>query len=315
MKNKFLRIYIAIVSVILTSCLDDDKAALDPSGTQNIIEFLDPSVPASPAGAVYPAYSTSFMLAPEAKVNLVLSYSGPNDNSKDIQLTLAVDPIALELYNEQMSKGLDGNEALNGATYDIMPEANYSIETLSITIPKGQTKASLSITVFPEKFDFSKNYAIPLRIVSASSGTISANFSAAMIAVGVRNQFDGVYDITAGDIQRNSATGPDPALSGNYVAGLQLSLVTLSSNSVSIEPVWKDGSGIGGITGTSLTIDPATNSVTVKSSGNATLKNTPATINSYDPVTKEFTLSFDWGSAPSTRVITGLKLKYHGPRP
>jgi hypothetical protein len=309
MKNILLKFYVTTLAIGLASCLEDDKAALDPSGTPNVIEFLDPSVPASPAGSVYPAYASSFVLAPEATLDVIVSYSGPNGNGGDIALALAVDPGALAEYNTQM------NQDLHGTTYDLMPEENYQLATTSVTIPKGQTKSTLNIKVFPEKFDFSKNYAIPLRIVSASTGIISAHYSVAILAVGVRNNYDGIYEIVGGSITRNSATGPDPSLGGNYVSGLTLDLVTLASNKVSIVPVWKEGSGLGGIDGTSLTINEATNEVTVLSSGNASLKNTPGAINQYDPAEKTFTLNFDWGSAPNTRIIADWKLKYVGPRP
>jgi hypothetical protein len=244
-----------------------------------------------------------------------VNFAGPNGNDRDIQLTLAVDPAALELYNKHMHDGLYGKPGLNGTEFDLMPTENYTIPNLNVTIPKGQTRAQISITVFPEKFDFSKNFAIPLRIVSASSGIISKNFSVAILGIGVRNNYDGIYEIMGGSITRNSATGPDLVLGGPYDPNLELELKTLGSNTVSIEPVWKDGSGIGGITGTQLAINQTTNAVTVTSTGNATLKNTPGTINVYDPTNREFTLSFDWGVAPSTRIISGLKLKYIGPRP
>jgi hypothetical protein len=315
MNKKLINIFLALFAVTLGSCLDDDKAVLDPSGTNNIIEFADPSVPSSPAGAIFPAYSTSFVLAPSVDLVQEVSFSGPNGNDKDITLTLAVDPAALALYNKHMQEGLYGEEGLHGTVFDLMPAENYSISNLTVTIPKGQTKAPVNITVFPEKFDFSKNFAIPLRIVSASSGIISQNFSVAILGIGVRNGYDGVYEIIGGSITRNSAAGPDAVLGGNYVSDLTLNLATLGSTTVGIEPVWKDGSAVGGIVGTQLAINPTTNAVTVTSSGNATLKNTPGAVNAYDPATREFTLNFDWGAAPSTRIISGLKLKYVGPRP
>jgi hypothetical protein len=310
MKNIFLKIYILILGVVLASCLDDDNYALDPEGTPNVIEFLDPSVPASPSGAVYPAYATSYIFAPSAEFEIQVSYSGPNDgNDKNIELTLAVDPAKLYEYNKQMI------DELHGTTYDLMPEENYNIENLSVTIPAGQTKATVSIEVYPELFDFSKNFAIPLKIASASSGALSAHFSVAILAIGVRNTYDGIYEIVGGSITRNSASGPDPVLGGPYDEDLTVELTTLSSNSLAFSPVWKDGSGVGGIDGTSITIDESTNLVTVKSSTNGTLKNTPATINNYDPESRTFTLNFDWGNAPSTRIIADLKLEYVGPRP
>jgi hypothetical protein len=316
MKNIFLKLYVLMLGVVLASCLEDDKYALDPEGSQNVIEFLDPSVPASPAGSIYPAYATSYTLAPEAEFAIQVSYSGPqDDNGNNIELQLAVDPVALATYNKHMTEGLYGDAALNGSTYELMPEENYVMETSTVTIPSGKKSAPFTIKVFPEKFDFTKNYAIPLRIVSASHGTLSEHFSVGILAIGVRNIYDGIYEIVGGSITRNSATGPDAVLGGTYVPDLTIDLSTLASNVLAISPVWRDGSPVGGIDGTSLTIDEATNMVTVKSSTNATLKNTPAATNSYDPATKTFTLNFDWGNAPNTRIIADLQLVYVGPRP
>ena len=316
MKNIFVKISVLALVVGLSSCLKDDDYALDPGGVKNVVEFLDPSVPASPAGSIYPVYSTSYTLSPSAVYEIEVSYSGPEDAApQNIDVQLGVDPIALEEYNTQMTQGLYGGSPLGGTVYELMPAELYDLGAETLTIPKGQKKASLSITVYPDQFDFSKDYALPLRIVSASHGALSAHFSVALLKIGVRNIYDGIYEIVGGSITRNSATGPDLSLGGNYVEGLTLDLITLSSNSLAIDPVWKDGSGIGGIDGTSITIDPATNLVTMKSSTNPALKNTPATVNAYDPDTKTFTLNFDWGAAPNTRIIADHKLEYVGPRP
>jgi len=309
MKNKIIKICITTLVVALTGCLDDSKYALDPAGSENIIEFADSSVPSNPAGAVYPVYTSTTEIVPSITFEQPISYSGPNGNPSDINLTLAVDPLALQEYNQQMVDKFSGE-----GTYTMMPDTYFSFEDVSVTIPKGQTKASISFTVFPDKFDLTKNFALPIRIVSASQGTLSAHWSVAILAVVVKNQYDGVYEILDGSITRNSATGPDAVLGGDYVDGLTMDLSTINGNTNGIEPLWKDGSGIGGIPGTRLVIDAATNNVTVSSTGNATLKNTPATINKYDPATREFTLNFDWGTAPSDRIISNLKIRFVKPR-
>jgi hypothetical protein len=313
MKNNILKIGMAFLGIMLSACLDDDKYALDPSSTQNVIEFMDPSVPVSPVGSIYPAYATSFVLAPSAEFVILASFSGPQSNSQDIDLTFTVDPAALIAYNQQQ------HDDLHGPTFELMPEANYDMASMTTTIPSGQTKVPVTITVYPENFDFSKNYAIPLRIQSSSHGVLSAHYSVAILGIGVRNLYDGVYDITGGNIQRNSATGPDPALSGNYVPDLQIELNTITSNAVAFAPVWKDGSGIAGIDGTSITIiespDVNGNYPITFASSNPLLKAIPGAENFYNPTTKEFTININWGTAPSTRVITGMKLKYNSPRP
>jgi len=213
MKNIFQKILIAVVAVMLASCLEDDKAALDPSGSQNILEFLDPSVPSSPAGAIYPAWTTSFSVSPEATFNQVVSYSGPNPNNSDIQLVLSIDPIALDDFNEQM-------EELGSSTYSLLPSDNYSIPSMNVTIPKGETQISIPITVYPDKFDLSKSYAIPLRIASASRGIISAHFSVAVLATVVKNKYDGVYTV-----EGSMVTTTNPDFTGLYPKTVELRTV------------------------------------------------------------------------------------------
>ena len=301
---------------LMTSCLNDDKQPLDPEGTHNVIEFLDPSVPGSPAGSVYPVWTAVTEIAPTFAFEQLISYSGPESHDADIQLTLAIDPVALATYNTQMV-----NE-LHGSVYEMMPDHYFSFDDFSVTIPKGQKTAKIGIEVYPDQFDLTKNFALPLRIVSASEGVISSNFSVGLFAVVVKNKYDGVYTIEGGSIFRNSATGPDPALSGPYVEGLEIELATIDGSTNSFEPVWKDGSGIAGITGSRLSVNETTNEVTLSATTNPLFKNTPASINVYNPdpdgdVTTDdatFTLNFDWGSAPGTRVVTGLVLKYNRPR-
>ena len=94
MKNIFVKISILALVMGLSSCLKDDDYALDPEGVKNVVEFLDPSVPASPAGAIYPAYSTSYTLSPSAVYEIQVSYSGPEDAApQNINIELGVDPI------------------------------------------------------------------------------------------------------------------------------------------------------------------------------------------------------------------------------
>jgi len=307
MKNYIFKISVVLLGLIWTSCLDDSRYALDPSTSNNIIEFLDASVPTNPSGAIYPVYTNTTEIVPEFVLQLPVSFSGPNGNSQDIQLTLAVDPAALEAYNKQM------DEELGGSTYTMMPNNYYSFTNTTVTIPKGQTKASVSLSVFPDQFDLTKNFAVPIRIVSASAGILSAHFSVAVIAVVVKNEYDGVYDIIDGSITRNSGSGPDPVLGGDYVDGLTMELATINGNTVGFAPLWKEGSGIGGVAGTQMVINGT--AIVISATGNATMKNTPATINEYDPATRTFTMNFDWGTAPNTRIISNLKIRYKQPRP
>jgi hypothetical protein len=227
MKRKLL-ILTLISGLFLSSCLDDERYSLDPEGYQNVIEFIDPSVPASQVGAIYPVWITAFTVNPEISFTQKVSFSGPQDNSNDIVLELEVDPLALDEYNEQMEDGLNGNPALGGATYELLPSTLYSIPNLTVTIPRGQKEAEVSITVFPDQFDLSKNYALPLRIVSASSGVLSKHYSVAILATVVKNKYDGIYSVvqSAGLTPAQGMTDVvNPALVGVYPKSVELRTV------------------------------------------------------------------------------------------
>jgi hypothetical protein len=312
MKKNLFKISVAFLGIILAGCLDDGKYALDPSKTNNVIEFYDASVPTNPAGAIYPVWTTTTEIVPSFTFEQEISFSGPNGNSSDIDLTLAVDPVALDEYNNQMT--LD----LHGATYELMPSTHFEFTDVTATIPAGQTRTSISITVFPEEFDLTKNFALPIRIVSASKGVVSAHFSVAILAVVIKNKYDGVYEIMGGSITRNSAAGPDLVLGGNYEEDLEIEFATINGTACGWAPLWKDGSGVGGVGGTNTVVNEATNLTTTTATGNASLKNTAATINEYYPADADdeqaFILNFDWGVAPNTRIIADFHIEWTGPR-
>jgi len=191
MKNTYIaRICTVILGLTLAACLDDDKYALDPGNTKNVIEFLDPSVPVSPSGSIYPAWGEAFKYDTEIHLERTISFSGPNKNNKDIEVTIAADPVALEDYNAQMENDLHGN------TYELMPSNYYAFDATTVTIEKGETKVNIGITLFPPQFDLSKSFAIPIRITSSSSGVISSNFSVGIFSLQIKNKYDANYKAT-----------------------------------------------------------------------------------------------------------------------
>lgn len=163
--------------------------------------------------------------------------------------------------------------------------------------------------------------AFATNAVGTSYGNV---LSATMQAPDAWNKYGGIYEVVSGSVIRNTDTGPDLTLSGPYIAGLTMGLFPVNANTVSIQPLWKDGTGVGGVNGTILFLNEATNQVTVSCSTNPTLTNTigaentftiglPSTAGTTAP--QEFLLSFEWGIAPNTRIISNLRLRYKNPRP
>src|SRR6187402_2743389 len=89
------------VTLIFTSCLKD-HLAVDPAQSNNVIEFANTGTNVSPAGAIYPRFSSdlgSLETGDSATFNVNLSYSGANMAPTDITVTLAIDTAALNAYN------------------------------------------------------------------------------------------------------------------------------------------------------------------------------------------------------------------------
>lgn len=219
---KFL--LIATVSLAFTSCLKERVGNIYTGGdnTLNVIEFKNTGDNSSGQSSKYPRYHIDLgVLKPlQSKTfNVNIGYSGVNDAPNDITVNLALDPDALALFNTQ-----------NGTSLVVPPTDAYTFPA-SITIKKGTRAGTAEAKVtISSSFDFSKNYAIPLKVASTSpSGyTISGNFGSSIYSFSVRNVYDGVYTITA---LAPMVDGANPALVGWYPEEGQ-ELRTVSGNSV-----------------------------------------------------------------------------------
>jgi hypothetical protein len=326
MKKNFVKICAVLLGFTLVACLDDDKYALDPSGSENIIEFSDESVPISPSGAVYPVWQTTTELATDFTFNQTITYAGPNSNNKAIELTVEVDQGVLDHYNEQMTRDL------HGTTYEMMPANYYDMPPVTLTIPKGKNSVELAIKIKPDQFDLTRSFALPLRITSTTEGVLSEHFSAGLFQVVVKNLYDGIYRITGGQMIRLVSGVPDLALGGFYpVNTIDIAFSTMDAERTAFSPKWTDGSGVGGIGGTRVRVlagpytapagftAPATaQPIAVTSSGasdsNATLANDPLRNNYYDPATKTFVMNFGWNPGANSRTWQDVTLKWNRSR-
>ncbi len=310
MKKIINLLVLGLIATGFSSCLKDDSIIGPdaPGATKNIVEFLNPGFIGSGTGSTYPLYVQSFDISPAASTVVQVSYSGSDVAPEDIRIKVGLDAAALDKFNTE-----------NSAHYTTMPTNLYTLSAVDLVIPKGQRVANLTISVKPDQFDFAASYALPLKIVSSSTGVISGNFGTIILGLGAKNKYDGVYTPQAGSfVQRySSPTTPTvgDALNGTTDKNPDLTFTTISANTVQIGNLrWAGGtSGVGGIDNLQATIDPVTNLVTMKAIGNATLANIPGSVNKYDPATKTFTLNFDWNQTAAKRVYS-LVAKYKGAR-
>jgi hypothetical protein len=206
------------VMVVFTSCVKD-YLAMDPAQSNNVVEFANTGTNVSPAGAVYPRFSSdlgSLVSGDSATFNVNLSYSGANMAPSDITVTLQIDTAALDAYNEDQ-----------GTEYVLPPASVYGFTSTAV-IKKGTQVFQVKIPIINNSdFDFNVNYALPIKIASVSTGEISGNYGTAIYSFAVRNVYDGVYTMSGTMTDQANAT-----ITGYYP--LDMNLITYSGNSIAL---------------------------------------------------------------------------------
>jgi hypothetical protein len=186
MKNMKIKILALSATVIMfASCLKEGAMNTDPSAATNVIELANTGDNTAPAGiAGYYADLGVLGAGDSAKFNINVHYTGPGTANSDITVTLASNPASLTTYN-----------TANGTSKEIPPATVASFPT-SVVIKKGtsQTTVQATVKISPD-FDYSKAYALPIKITAVSSGLISGNYGVSVYAFGVRNKYDGVYKL------------------------------------------------------------------------------------------------------------------------
>lgn len=293
----------AILSLGLSSCLDDERIVPDTSDVDNIIEFsASPSVYPS-SSYLYPVVTTAYEVVPAANMEVMISYSGTDVAPEDITVTVEVNPNLISDFNnkvvadaraEAISTNDDPDDAAEHALdengYDLMPSNLYELQATQVTIKKGERKAILPITVRTDQFDFAKQYGIPLTIRSSSTGNISGNFGSAIFNVKAKNQYDGTYNYK-GAADQSLGAGKEATITmettGEFT--VKTSLVATYSNEVF------------------YTVDPATNKVTVSMTTLLPIATDPSSY--YDPETKTYHVKWtsNGGARRFEETITYIK--------
>jgi hypothetical protein len=213
-------------------------------------------------------------------------------------VTIAKNPGVITAYN-----------TANSTNYEFMPDSAYQLVNNSATIDPATHLAAFQLKVFTTKIDLAHSFAVAYNIASTSNGSVIAgNKNTTMIIIGAKNQWDGEYNVRGYALRAGDAT-----LTGHFT-GVPFALVTFGANAVDFDhlQVWGDGASGVAIGIPRLTINPATNAVTVSSPGGAT--NMPGYNNRYDPATKTFYIGFTWGGGPGVREAYDTMV-YVGPRP
>ena len=204
---------LAALVVLATGCLkdkdyDDGRFGINVDKGLKFVEI---------AGPVDGFVNVDLVGSPnDTTVDIVLvrlASDAPAD--KDIQVTLALDPALVSAYNAE-----------HGTSYTVPAASNFTIPSLTVTIPKGQRTATLTLKAKPNNL-FGGEYALGVKLVSVSdpSVKISGNWGSQIVGLTIRNKYDGTYTMTGTlvDAANAALTAKSPQ---------EVQLVTTGTNSV-----------------------------------------------------------------------------------
>jgi len=283
-----------MLTTALTSCLKDKDyddgsiQSLRSRGSQNIIELSLTATSTDNYLNIALAnrnVDTSFDLIP-------VTLADGKPAKEDIKVLLVSDPALIGSYN-----------ADNGTTHEDAPTTIYSILNpaatgggYEVTIPKGSNTGFLRIKINAANF-IGHDYAIAFQIskVITPGYLVSSNISTGIVAIGIKNDYEGTYDAlgffqhptSPRDIDREVFLRTAGATSVSKVLGdldgTNIVITINPNNTVNIAP----GDGTSGSTASVAAI-----------AGDATYNNT------YNPATKTFWLKYGYPQPGPTRIIT-----------
>lgn len=184
MKKINIKYLVVATSILLglSSCIDEDGVFKD-NGSNSIVEL---SLAARTSSTPYAIRSTTLELEDEYLLPVVVNFTGVDGAPNDVEVTLAIDDNIVVEY--------DAYDTSN--EYLALPVANYELPASNkIIIPKGEKTATYTIKLKPRLFDTTKSYALGIKIVSASAGTVSSNYSAGVYTLPVKSPWQGKYSV------------------------------------------------------------------------------------------------------------------------
>ena len=188
--RKFIKLtalsIIALAVTSLSSCLKDPRF-VNYAGS---IPFVELPLAASNGAFTPEAYT---IVATPIPLPLVVNYAAAKPRTSPLTVTLKVDQAALTAYN-----------TANGTSYTLLPAADYSIASLSVTIPAGQNTATLPIVINISQVDPNGSFILPISISDASGVAISSS-ATILYNVQAKNVYDGIWTVT-GTMTDNGST-------------------------------------------------------------------------------------------------------------
>lgn len=308
----------APLSLLITGCLkdklaDDGMAGFKTNDNEKIAEL--------PGGTVVFSLESTPNDTTFSLVKVRIASGKPVAADTKVKLKL----------NTQL---VDEYNTANGTSYVIPASSLYRFDNLTVTIPAGSRDGSLKIKLKPTDL-IGVEYAFGFTIESADdpSVIISGNFKNQVVIIGVKNKYDGVYNLRVRTVGW-AAFGIADDVTGDYPATFDM--ITAGANSLTsfnngrgdfLLPAFTGGLGVlgsptaFGATTPLFVFDINTNKLTdVRNTtpddgrGRVLLLNPAVTSSRYDPASKTIYAAIIMKQNGRPDQLVYDTLTYAGPR-
>ncbi|MDE3144462.1 MAG: DUF1735 domain-containing protein, partial [Bacteroidota bacterium] len=276
--KKLIFLILSAVVVTFNACIKDAN-----SGT--IVNGLKPMALIPEGGMTnFSKASLSFPSADLSDtVTFHANYAWTNVAPTDITFTLGYDANALSAYN-----------SLGGIQYEKFPDSIYSYKGTSVVVKAGQSYSdAIPLVVYPTKIDPTRNYMLPISIMSAPGTTISGNLSTIYYHF-IGNPIAGAYMEEWIRWQNASGSGSpayDFAGMANVFSATSPTEISVTSQANGLTFIIDFTNNGGVLSNFTATIDPAS----YPNAGIASILSGPTV--TADLVNKKFTIDFSYNLA------------------
>ncbi|MCZ4223261.1 DUF1735 domain-containing protein [Pedobacter rhodius] len=290
---KKISIILSIALIIMVGCKKEKP--FDFTDTTDNVEIYMPqsvSQPSSPVSLFKPILSTDPLIS---EIPFGAYFGGYENATSDISISFIINPDALIALNK-------AENAAGRPEYTLLPSSLYTIPSLTSVIKSGMKSSDvLKLIVNNKDIASGSKYALPITLKSASGGfRVSTKLNTTVYVFDVPDpwtKFAGNYTVTG------RFTHPTPASSRDLNLILSIQYI---GNQTYYSPVADLGSS-NYYADLKVNID---NTVSITARG--AMPNVDQTIgpNTFDPVTKTFTLNFSYtppGGLP--RIVSQKMIK------
>lgn len=276
----------AIALLTLTSCLDDEGLGVEVTRYDEVPAVVDFNEVPNSSGFITRSFSGTTDPAFAQEATFTVNLSSPYQLDKDLTVTVEYDQDAIDAF------------VADNAGWTGLAPSKQDFTTANVVIPAGEREATFTVNFYAEGLSADDKIisAYTITAVSDPGVIISGNFGTQFVRVVVSNVYEGWYDMVIDYYHPNAGAWPTN-LYRHYEYSKYLSTVSSTKSRFDFA-IWNYDAWV------DVQPDNSVLFSAIFSTYDVVMENSeePGTeILSYDPVTRTFTLVYEYAGSGGFR--------------